>query len=784
MTGLSHKWIAGALCAAVSAVAASAVWGASAAGAAPLPNKFLLASRIGWEVDKTTSGEKVCTVSSGDGCQAAVASGEPGGFQYPEGVAAASDGHVYVADGAENHRVDELDENGAFVLMFGWNVNRTKVQEAGASQAEKNVCTAASGDACQAGEEGSGLAGQIAAAQDVAVDPNTGSVYVFDPANHRIDEYTANGEFLLMIGGEVNATKDATAGASEAEKNLCTAASGDTCQGGVESPEGSKIEGAFKPVGSAGNLLAVDSNDVLYVGDEHRIQKFGESGEWKGEVDLTPISAEAGRRVMALAVDESTNLYVVYAAPFSEGSDVVRKLDSSGAQLEEFTVAPGEPSTVIVGMALDPHGRLGLIVKDNRPPFTHGLIYDTSGERISQLSPVLPEASFAQSLAFTPADKLFLDGIGTHEVEAYEPVVFAEVRDCAPEEVTPTSAKLCADINPNGVHVTSLFEYAPPAGALTSTAFEGEGLGFAPVRFALTGLEPNQTYRYDALAEGSVGGVTVRENGEASEFRTPTTPPLVVGVPSASFITDQTATLSASLNPEHAITGYYFEYGACAKLSECAAVLKTPLQSSSQYGTIGTTQEVTGLAASTTYSFRLAAEGEGGSVTGPESTFATGSAPVLAASTGTATVSGPATATITGTVDPDGHPGVYVFEVGLYQGAMTHFAVVATGSTGTVPVGESAALSDLMPGASYAYRIAIRSGYGNATGGAETFTTPNTSSTLEEPGILQLLPSPAVKFPKPARAASCRRGKGNRCARTRRRSRRHGTRRHRRKRSH
>jgi hypothetical protein len=54
--------------------------------AAEAPVKEVLKSRFGWEVDKTTKAN-VCTVSSGDECQPGAPSDQPGGFQYPVGVA-------------------------------------------------------------------------------------------------------------------------------------------------------------------------------------------------------------------------------------------------------------------------------------------------------------------------------------------------------------------------------------------------------------------------------------------------------------------------------------------------------------------------------------------------------------------------------------------------------------------------------------------------------------------------------------------------------------------------
>lgn len=63
-----------------------------------------------------------------------------------------SHGDLYVTDPG-NFRVEKFDSAGHFLLVFGKEVNRTKV-EAKASEAEQNVCAVASGDECQSGTNG------------------------------------------------------------------------------------------------------------------------------------------------------------------------------------------------------------------------------------------------------------------------------------------------------------------------------------------------------------------------------------------------------------------------------------------------------------------------------------------------------------------------------------------------------------------------------------------------------------------------------------------------------
>ncbi len=178
------------------------------------------------------------------------------------------------------------------------------------------------------------------------------------------------------------------------------------------------------------------------------------------------------------------------------------------------------------------------------------------------------------------------------------------------------------------------------------------------------------------------------------------------------------------------------------------------------YGTIGAALEITGLRPSTTYSYRLAAENENTGGTeklasvGPVATFTTAPAPSPAASTGghsTPTATG---ATVSATIEPDGAPVTYSFELGVYEGAATRYGVVSSASVepGSGPVEVSLALTGLQPGTTYAYRIAISSGYiDNETHTLEgqplTFTTGGLPAVLQAPTELAQLPTPGIAFP-------------------------------------
>ena len=238
--------------------------------------------------------------------------------------------------------------------------------------------------------------------------------------------------------------------------------------------------------------------------------------------------------------------------------------------------------------------------------------------------------------------------------------------------------------------------------------------------------------------------------------------PAIHGTPSASFISAQSAVLGAQLNPEHTTTRYHFEYGVCPTLAGCASVHSTADESSAIYGQIPTTQEIVGLTPATTYAYRLVASNEfeenettlGGGADRRRRDLHDQPAPTPQAETGAYTELTSTTATVTGTVDPDGLPASYTFELGAYEGANTQYATIFTGpaGTGTASTQETLPITGLQPGTTYAYRITVTSGYiDNEThtiqGSPVTFTTAGLPAVLTSPPATGLLAIPTIAFP-------------------------------------
>ncbi|HKB51395.1 MAG TPA: hypothetical protein VKC63_08190, partial [Solirubrobacterales bacterium] len=271
----------------------------------------------------------------------------------PRGIASDPEtGHLYVAD-QNNQRIVELTAWGDFVKAWGWGVKD--------GSPELQTCSAESG--CLQGKSGSGK-GQLNTPQGVAVD-SAGGIYVVDWNNNRVQKFDREGDFLWMVGGDVNKTK-VEAAAPEAQRNRCPVDPGDVCQAGTTGAG----NGQFSPW-PVSSYIAAGPGDTIYVGDKARIEKFDSSGAYlsqialpekneKGEALPAPASAEVG----ALAVDPLTGfLYYAYRngveLNFNEAKHNVFKLDPTTGKVVK-TLEVGIPKA----LATDEQG--GVYVFDQR----------------------------------------------------------------------------------------------------------------------------------------------------------------------------------------------------------------------------------------------------------------------------------------------------------------------------------------------------------------------------------------------------------------------------------
>lgn len=729
---------------------------------AAISTKLLFSAELGFEVNKTTKGI-FCPVASGDECapEGGESSG-PGGFEGDVSVATdPTTGNVYVAD-YKHKRIQEFASNGAFVLMLGAKVNKTT---------NGDVCTAAEEASCQEGEAGSGLAGQAYGPQDVAVDPSTGNVYVLELYHKRVEEFTPAGEFVLMIGGEVNKTASEKGG-SEAERNLCTKASGDTCQAGELVPTGPG-KGAFReyPKQFAGDLLSVGGSEhLLYVADRDRIQEFTPAGEWKGEIPLTAIGLSV--KPSAIAVNAAGDVYLsaIASEPPYEQIGGIHALDGKGVEIAGYAQSDaGKIKAEVGALALDP-GTGRLAARESEGATSRGSLYGEEGLFLTTFAPP-GGMDPVEGMSFNSSDELLIADDGRRDVEFFEPAAVPEAITQACKNTTTTAITLTGEVDPKEVAETrAWFEYGPTSAFGHSTPRHpiAEGNAFGPFEATVENLLPNETYEYRLEAEGKTDPHEPGE-GKTLSCATKLAPPEVEGEPEAADVTFSTASLFGSLNPENAETEYYFqyatkpldEYASCNEADEepgsCPA--RTAQLKSSAYASIDAALSLSELQPSTLYYYRLVAANhsrdlkEEHRVNGAEASFVTPSAPNPTATTAPASAVTATTATLNGSVDPDGPGATYAFELGVYNSAGTVYSAVVQGPTGehAGAIAESFTLKGLLPGVTYAFRISIAGAYESGgqpvRGSTQLFTTSSLPVVVQAPTVLPMLAAPPIAFP-------------------------------------
>jgi hypothetical protein len=455
------------------------------------------------------------------------------------------------------------------------------------------VCRPEAGDICQAGQKSGSLPGEINEARGVAVD-SSGNVYLAEGAreisgavgtNFRVQKFSPVGQFLLMFGGDVNKTKAAEGGSTEAERNLCTAAdmvAGDECGAGTPGVG----DGQFAEVG-AENRIAVSPDGTVAVGDSGRIQEFFPSGAFKNTISLG--GTLSGKVVASLATDPTNNFWLTTTADKGK----VFKLQHNGNQALEPVQVEGPR-----GLAVDSKGNLYVasVNEASREEEVNGELLSFSPGEVREVvtfdaagKPLLSQGSgFARSLGGNGGG-LVHSGLATNVVSAAEesdvyyinvdtfgsesflsaygpapdkwapPLAAPEIVAQFASSIKAGSAALGAEINPHFWADTSYWvEYgtgkcseggcanlvpSPPGAPL------GSGITGRPVSaggIEINGLSPNTTYHYRIATQSTgsgdqpvrgVGGKVGTDGAESSFTTLPAAPPPFTGCPNQAFRT-------------------------------------------------------------------------------------------------------------------------------------------------------------------------------------------------------------------------------------------------------
>jgi hypothetical protein len=633
----------------------------------------------------------------GSGEKAGQHAEEAGQLQYATALVTDSVGDVYVGD-AENDRVSKFSSTGRFQLAFGYGVRTgairgtatftsgsthvtsvfsesalsagevVEVQEylpAGttitalapgeltlsnpainsgtsvtffAHSEEPQTCTTAT--ECSHGYLGSSP-GQFGfqSPKGLAVDAS-GDVYAADSANHRVEKFGPEGEFLLMFGGQVNKTK-VEEGKPAAEQDLCTKAdleTGDVCGAGVEGNAPGQI-GNWEG-GAASPLAFGGPEGDIYVGDEGRVDVFAPSGAFVEQISLATLSP-AGK-VHALAVDASGDLFVQIgerlcdshvgreckSLGFSGGAVLgVHELEPNGTEKAVF-----DPTGFATGLALTPSGDLYIADPEAEGGLQILAYHTSSGAHFQSFDPELGELASQEGVHCMTYSLATHQLYVTYSKRAANDFNFSEdlVGILAPPPPGPLiasqsaepkrrgAATLEAKVNPEGNPTQVRFQYVDDATYQKDVKELGQGHGFdhatatAPVSIGETfspetvetelppgSLEPGVTYRFRALATNSEG----EPSGEDQSFEE--TPAALLEGPWSSEVASTSADLQASVNPLGSPTTYKLQYGTSESYGQ---TLSGDLGGGE--GPVSISRHLTGLEPNTTYHFRLTTENE------------------------------------------------------------------------------------------------------------------------------------------------------------------------------
>jgi hypothetical protein len=187
--------------------------------------------------------------------------------------------------------------------------------------------------------------------------------------------------------------------------------------------------------------------------------------------------------------------------------------------------------------------------------------------------------------------------------------------------IASTSATLTGTVNPEGQATTYYFEYGTTTsyGSQTTTTDAGSGAAAIKVAAPLGSLAPITTYHYRLVATNAAGTML----GSDVSFKTPKPPVPVVATGHPTALTQTSATLTGTVDPEGQDTSYVFQYGTSTAYGG-----QTPAASAgSDTKAILVSAAIGPLAPNTTYHYRLAATSANGTAVGHDVSFTTASLP-------------------------------------------------------------------------------------------------------------------------------------------------------------
>jgi NHL repeat len=503
-------------------------------------------------------------------------------------------------------------------------------------------------------------AGQLSLASNsgVAVNDQTGDVYVADTGNNRVDEFEANGKFVRAFGANVGGPGEETC------MLICSPGSPGSAPGNLEAPVFIAVDNSSSAskgdvyVAVAGENLESSKNLVSkFTAEGKLIESWGVKGQLNGPEGQPE---DQFGQPEGIAGDAAGTLWVYVGGT----------IKSLGPHMYEFDQeskfkgpGPSNNENSPPGIALDSSGHLYLSEQgaavEKLPPNKRvfvgtntGLaiapasneLYVDGGSSIADISsqcepstngcaPVQvfgePQLKGAAGLAVDTAGTVYAANTTVDQVAVLPIVLEVNPNPGSTSSVTATTATLNGEVNPDGAPIGGCyFEYATSGEYGEGNSYShtipceqtpaaiGEGTTPVPVHAKITGLLGGTIYHYRLVVKKAA---TVLP-GNDETFATSTVP--VVGAAEASGVTATGAELRATVNPEGVqVTRCAFEYGTSTEYGQLAKCEPAATQVGAGTEPVQVTVKITGLSPDTTYHWRLQARNANGEAISPDHTF-------------------------------------------------------------------------------------------------------------------------------------------------------------------
>jgi hypothetical protein len=429
----------------------------------------------------------------------------------------------------------------------------------------------------------------------VAVNQETGDVYVSDYSSGMVDEFDASKEYVSQIavpgGNPYYLGVDNSDGPSEGDVYVAGSASNVVYKFDALL-DGSLVADATTPEIGGGVLsrptgVAVDAAGDVYVVSEgtETVSKFSPTGQVLDADLITGV-----HQPEALAVNSAGDIYV------STDYDGTQEYGPSGACINNCASINGNEYQDR-GLAITSQGDVLVSDQESNKVVEYGP--GSQHQLIQELGSF--ELPFGIAVGETQHALYVADFVGK-TVDTFEGGQTPEAPDVGAAEVKGTTVILHGTLNP-GVSAKTEWYFAYNddggcGGGGTTPVEEAEGRGLSESR-EVSGLELSTTYTVCIVSQNKYG----REYGSPVSFTTSD-----VGSESFSDVGQHGVTVSARLNTGGLATSYYVEYGLTSAYGS-----STPVHVTGEgEGTVSVSARIEALQSYSEYHFRVVASSSGG----------------------------------------------------------------------------------------------------------------------------------------------------------------------------